>query len=65
LSAALVGPFNKLKVKVCGGESKSVATLVVKSIAPALIVLLEIGTSVGGLFMACPANVTMLMAGSA
>ena len=48
LMAALVGALSKLKVKVWGGISASLAELVTSNVLPARMVWLEIADSTGG-----------------
>src|SRR5215470_2596132 len=45
--AAPGGGLRRLKVRTCGGESGSVALLVMLSVRPAIMVRLAIGESVG------------------
>ena len=48
LSAAFVGPFRRVKVRVCGGASVSEAELVKVMVVPATTVRFEIAARVGG-----------------
>ena len=50
LRMAPVGASSKVKVRTCGGTSRSVATLVKVTRTPALTTLLEIELSSGGSF---------------
>src|ERR1035438_6077452 len=57
----LEGAANRLKVRVCGGDSASVALLVRMRITPALMVWSATGASTGAvLVLACPTKVTTL-----
>jgi hypothetical protein len=51
LRAALVGEVSRLNVSVCAGESESVATFVIESEVPGVMVRSETAASVGAVLL--------------